>query len=257
MSFCAGCIDLKELPGSPTGTEKQIAGLTVYVAEGSKKGSILIAPDIYGLGIVNPRIVADKLAKQSGFTVFAVDYFKGGQMKPEEFELPSKASEGAPDEAKMGKNFENFMAWFGKGNGPDKTFPLTKPVIEEAKKSGPVGVVGYCYGGKIASLAAQESGLVDGIALYHPSLLEPEEADKITTPVLINGAELDPLFAPELRQTWETKLKAKNLLDAASTTYPNTVHGFGLRPDLQDTQVKSGWEKSIDATSSFFNKVFA
>ncbi|CEH18278.1 CARBOXYMETHYLENEBUTENOLIDASE HOMOLOG [Ceraceosorus bombacis] len=169
MSFCAGCIDLKELPGSPTGTEKQIAGLTVYVAEGSKKGSILIAPDIYGLGIVNPRIVADKLAKQSGFTVFAVDYFKGGQMKPEEFELPSKASEGPPDEAKMGKNFENFMAW----------------------------------------------------------------------------------------QTWETKLKAKNLLDAASTTYPNTVHGFGLRPDLQDTQVKSGWEKSIDATSSFFNKVFA
>jgi hypothetical protein len=32
----------------------------------------------------------------------------------------------------------------GKGHGFDETFALIKPVIAEAKKNGPVGIVGYC-----------------------------------------------------------------------------------------------------------------
>ena len=39
-------------------------------------------------------------------------------------------------------------------------------------------------------------------------------------PVLINAAELDPLFGGEAKDTWFKTLKEKNLLDEASTTYP-------------------------------------
>lgn len=44
MSFCSGCIDLKELPGAPAGKTQQIAGLDAYVAQGSKKGTIVRVP---------------------------------------------------------------------------------------------------------------------------------------------------------------------------------------------------------------------
>lgn len=191
MSFCEHCIDLKELPGTPAGSDAKIAGVNTYVAKGTKKGTVVIATDIFGNGITNPKIVADTLAKKTGFTVQVPDIFPGGPIDPKDFVLPNKASAGPPSEGAMGKNFENFGAWMGKGNSPDKTFPIFKKVVQEAAKDGPVGAIGYCYGGKLAYLASAES-LVQGFVLYHPSLLEPQEAASVKTPVLINAAELDP-----------------------------------------------------------------
>jgi len=190
-TFCEHCIDLKELPGNPSGSESKIGGYNTYTAKGSKKGSIVIATDIYGNGITNPKIVADTLSQKTGFSVYVPDIFPGGPINPKDFILPSKASDGPPGEEAMGKNFENFGAWMGKDNGPDKTYPIFKSVVEELGKSGPVGAIGYCYGGKLAYLASADS-VVKGIALYHPSLLEPQEASNVKTPILINEAELDP-----------------------------------------------------------------
>jgi hypothetical protein len=69
MAFCEHCIDLKELPGTPAGKDETIGGIPTYVSKGSNgKGSIVLATDIFGLGILNPKIVADKFSKQTGFT---------------------------------------------------------------------------------------------------------------------------------------------------------------------------------------------
>jgi dienelactone hydrolase len=68
-------------------------------------------------------------------------------------------------------------------------------------------------------MAAKEK-LIDAFVLYHPSMVEADEAAQITVPVLINAAELDPLFGGEAKDTWFKTLKEKNLLDEASTTYP-------------------------------------
>lgn len=40
-----------QLPGTPQGSTKEIAGVTTYVAEGTKAGTIVMALDIYGLGV--------------------------------------------------------------------------------------------------------------------------------------------------------------------------------------------------------------
>lgn len=48
MSFCEHCIDLKEIPGTASGSEQKVGGTTTYIAKGSKKGSIVIATDIFG-----------------------------------------------------------------------------------------------------------------------------------------------------------------------------------------------------------------
>jgi hypothetical protein len=49
-TFCEHCVDLKELPGTPSGTESKIGGVNTYVAKGDKKGSVVIATDIFGNG---------------------------------------------------------------------------------------------------------------------------------------------------------------------------------------------------------------
>lgn len=81
--FCQHCYELPgELQGTPSGTQKNIGGAESYVAAGTgAKGTIILATDIFGLGIQNPKIVADTLAKESGFTVVVPDYFNGEPMK--------------------------------------------------------------------------------------------------------------------------------------------------------------------------------
>lgn len=273
MSFCEHCIDLKELPGSPQGSDETIGGVNTYVARGTKTGTLVIATDIFGNGIPNPKLIADNLSKQSGYSVYVPDIFPGGPIKPDDFILPKKASDGPPKDDVMGKNFENFGGWLGKGNSPEKTFPIYKAVIQAAAKNGPVGAIGYCYGCKLAFLASKET-LVKGISLYHPALLEPQEAKEVNTPILLNQAELDPresslktdfepntdadsycsVFAGELKETWEKTLEGSKL-DSRSKVYPNTVHGFGCRPDVNDPKVKAGWEESLGNVSKFFQEV--
>lgn len=254
MSFCQHCVDLKELPGTPQGSEQKIAGVQSYVAEGSKKGSIVIATDIFGNGVTNPKVVADIFAKKTGYSVYVPDIFPGGPIDPKDFTLPNKASDGPPSDETMQGNFAKFGEWMEKGNSPDKAYERFSPVVKELGKSGSVGVVGYCYGAKMAVLAAIDKS-VKAIALYHASLLEADEASKVTVPTLLNEAELEPLFTGDLKKTWEDTLKSNGLLDKRTKEYPNTVHGFGVRPDMNDAKVKAGFEESVDATSAFFTEV--
>jgi hypothetical protein len=63
------------------------------------------------------------------------------------------------------------------------------------------------------------------------------------------------VFSGDLKETWEKTLSDKKLLNSGSKTYPNTVHGFGNRPDLNDAKVKAGHEDSIETTVKFFKEV--
>jgi dienelactone hydrolase len=258
MSFCEHCVDLKELPGKPSGTESKVAGVTTYVAKGSSdKGAIVIATDIFGLGIVNPRIVADKLAADSGLSVYVPDIFPGGSISADDFVLPKKASDGAPDEQRVSSNFDNFGKWMGKKNDPPNTYPIYQSVVAEVRKSvGKVGGIGYCYGGKLVSLASQD-GTVDAGVIYHPAMLEADEPDKIKVPILLNEAELDPLFGEDLVKAWHEKLEKKNLLDKRTQQFPNTVHGFGCRPDVNDPKVKAGHDESVKNTAAFLKETLS
>lgn len=259
MAFCSHCLDLNELTGTPSGSETKVGGVDTYVAKGaSQQGGIVIATDIFGLKIVNPKIVADQLAKQSGYSVYVPDIFPGGAIDAKDFVLPKRASEGAPSEEQTSKNFANFGEWIGKKNSPEHTFPIFKSVAEEVKKTngGKVGGVGFCYGGKLVSLGALD-GVLSAGAIYHPALLEAEEASKIKIPILLNQAELDPLFQGELQDAWNKGLQSNNLLDKRSKQYPNTVHGFGSRPDLKDAKVKEGHEEALKNTAAFFSENLA
>lgn len=174
-------------------------------------------------------------------------------MTHQEFVLPVHTEEGPPSGEQMGKNVENMNNWAAQGNSPNETYPLTKQVIDALKSKGKVGIVGFCYGGKIAGLAAQD-GVVKGAAIYHAAMLEADEADKVKVPVLLNMADFDPTFN-DVEEAWQKKLGEKDLLDSRSQKYKGTVHGFGSRPHQDRPDIMAAHKKALSNTAEFFKEV--
>ncbi len=111
-----------------------------------------------------------------------------------------------------------------------------------------------CYGGKLCSLAAQD-GVVKGVSIQHPAMLEKGEASSFKVPALLQLAEVDPIFNGETKQDWLDVLKSKSLLDDKSQTFDKTVHGFAIRPDFQKPEIKKAFETATDNSVAFFQKV--
>lgn len=251
-AFCKHCVDVQELPGKPAGKETKYGGVNAYVASGSKKGTIVVATDIFGLAIDNPMIVADRFAKETGYSVVVPDLFNGEPISPNDFKLPKHKDDPQPEGAD--KNFDIFGAWLGKGNKPDETYPKFKKVVDQAAQEGAVAAIGYCYGGKLMSLTAQD-GAVKGVVINHPAMLEKGEAASVKVPTLINASEVDPIFTDDVKQDWFDTLKSAGHLDPASTTYKNAVHGHAIRPDLNKPDIKKAYEDSFAKSVAFFQRV--
>ena len=91
MSFpiCGKCVEGSILPGEPTGS-MQYNG-TAYFApapEGQtqpSKSAVVLLTDIFGLPLVNCKIMADRFAKEVGCDVWVPDMFNGASCLSEMF----------------------------------------------------------------------------------------------------------------------------------------------------------------------------
>lgn len=82
---CQDCVTGARLAGTPSG-QMVTAGTyrsyysskaTVPRAEGASQKAIIISPDVFGLGIVNPKLIADQLNEKVGCNVYVPDVFEG------------------------------------------------------------------------------------------------------------------------------------------------------------------------------------
>jgi len=160
------------------------------------------------------------MASESGYRVIVPDLFLGDPIKPSDFFLPKHSAEGPPSQDVQDKNMAAMGEWVGRDHSPDHTFPLLQKVFDEVFKDGPVGIAGYCYGGRLAATAAIQ-GLAP-VAIHHPAMLSPEEAGQVKSKVLLNMSELDPMFSGEVKDTWVKTLKENGKLDERSQTFPGT-----------------------------------
>ena len=118
--------------------------LNAYLAEpgGASKGGIVVVQEIFGVN-AHIRSVADRYA-QAGYTAIA----------PAVFDSAEKGVELGYDQAGMQKGLD----LVGKV-GFDKALACVQTAAKAVAGAGKVGVVGYCWGGSIAYLAAIRLGL--------------------------------------------------------------------------------------------------
>jgi carboxymethylenebutenolidase len=91
--------------------------------------------------------------------------------------------------------------------------------------AGGMGVLGFCFGGKIALLFGARSREIDAVVAFHPAPLKDGELARLRVPVQIHHGTADHSVAVTESQKLEKSLKAQGT-PAELFTYDGADHGF-------------------------------
>jgi carboxymethylenebutenolidase len=150
--------------------------LAAYVAEpqGTPRGALIVVQEIFGVNS-HIRSVADGYAAD-GYLAIAPAFFD--RIKPG-VELGYQ-----PADMEAGKGLMAKLQW-------ENTLKDIAAAYEQVKAAGKVGIVGYCWGGAAAWLAAAKtSGLACAVAYYGgavPSMIDEQPK----CPVMFHWGETD------------------------------------------------------------------
>jgi carboxymethylenebutenolidase len=119
---------------------------------------------------------------------------------------------------------------------------------------GQVGIVGYCYGGRVAYLAATRNPNLKAVASYYGGRIVADEPDapvnasaNIKAPMILFFGEKDQSIPMDQVQKIDQTLKSLNK-DYELVTYPQAGHGFFCdhRPAHYSAEASAdAWPKTI------------
>lgn len=202
-----------------------------YLAEpsGTPRGGMVVLQEIFGVN-AHIRDVADRYAAQ-GYRAVA----------PALFDRVTPDVELGYDESGM----TNGVA-LAKQTVPDKTLLDVQAAISEAAKAGPVGVVGYCWGGTLAFHAASQlSGVAAAVGYYGGGIAGAlDKTPKV--PLILHFGEHDT----HIPMTDIEKIKAA-LPEIPIYTYP-AGHGFNC--DQRGSYDKASADLALSRTLPFFKE---
>ena len=127
-------------------------------------------------------------------------------------------------------------------------------VIHELKEKGitDFAAVGFCFGARYVFDLAFD-GEIKAAAVSHPSLLVvPDDLHKYKEtgiPLLINSCEVDQAYPPEAQKLGDEILgDGKASAEKYERLYwAGCTHGFAVRGDISNPQVKAGKEGAFKA----------
>ena len=116
--------------------------------------------------------------------------------------------------------------------------------------TGKVGVVGFCFGGRISNMMAVRLPELDAAVPFYGGQPSAEMVPQIQAPLLLHYAGLDK----RVNEGWpayEAALKA-NDKEYQAFVYPDVNHGFhnDTTPRYDEEAAKLAWERTI----AFFNE---
>ncbi|KAA8898501.1 dienelactone hydrolase [Sphaerosporella brunnea] len=219
-------------------------GMRTYVtgAAAASKTGVLAIHDVFGLDYWQTLQGADIVAS-TGRVVVMPDFFRGAVFEPSI--IP------ADTEEKMQKmvafldgpaNFENNT------EAVKALVPLLKERFPGVEKW---ALLGYCWGGKVATLLSLEGSLFAASAQVHPARLDPEEAKKLTIPhlcIATNGEDADTV------QKFKEAVEANEGIAEKSEVvrWEGTFHGFmAARVDLKEKEHLEYYEKGYKKVVQF------
>lgn len=112
--------------------------------------------------------------------------------------------------------------------------------------NGYIGVVGFCFGGWISNMMAVRIPTLSAAVPYYGGQPTANEAEKITTPLLLQFASLDT----RVNEGWpafEVILK-KNKVEHTAYFYEGVNHGFhnNTTPRFDEKAANLSWTRTID-----------
>eukprot|EP00123_Amoebidium_parasiticum_P021032 comp6037_c0_seq1/m.1881 comp6037_c0_seq1/g.1881 ORF comp6037_c0_seq1/g.1881 comp6037_c0_seq1/m.1881 type:complete len:256 (-) comp6037_c0_seq1:312-1079(-) len=229
--------------GSPKGTTMKLGPREAYVVDpvsGRTDKVILYIVDVFGWELVNSRLLADKIAELSGYTVVMPDILTGPAL-PDETGARMIAVQEATGLAKLWSTFSLVAAaptliGFFSRNTDGTVLPLLQGAIKELKETWGVkkiGAVGYCFGGRYTVLlGGGDEPLVDAVIGVHPSrVIIPSDVEKLKKPTLFLLAEVDFALDEKVRKNLVEVMKKNKECVYEQVCYPATTHGFAVRGD--------------------------
>lgn len=150
--------------------------LSAYLAEpvGSPRAAIVVVQEIFGVN-AHIRNVADRYAS-AGYAVIA----------PALFDRVERGVELGYDEAQLGRAFE-----LRRGVSFDQALLDVEAAVNRVGAMGKVGIVGYCWGGTIAWLAAARVAGVAAVVAYYGGGMAQFAAEQARCPVQLHFGEKD------------------------------------------------------------------
>ena len=139
---------------------------------------------------------------------------------------------------------------------PPNTLPRIPGILAEANKlshsgkgfSGGWGIMGYCWGGKIASLCAGKDSLFKAAVQCHPAMIDANDAAAVTIPMAMLPSMDEDVDTCE---KYKANLKTPHLFEY----YKDQIHGWmAARADLSDENVKKQYENGYKTALAFFHE---
>lgn len=233
MTAC--CLEKSLHEGDERGSFYDVAGISCY-STGEEYGNervIVISTDVFGFKLKNILLIADKLAELGKSRVLIPDILNNEPVT------------------------QPFEKWFAR-HTPEITSPIFSGFLSRFRQEvSPKSLfgIGYCFGAKFVVQNLSEKGLLDAGAIAHPSLVSEEEVEGIMKPIIISAAQNDDSFPPELRHKTEEILSKRTTLKWELTSFSQVSHGYSVRGDISNLQVKYAKEKTLSDQIMFFSSL--
>jgi dienelactone hydrolase len=127
----------------------------------------------------------------------------------------------------------------------------------------PIGVAGFCWGGKHAvvlaqgGLASNGKPLVDASFVAHPSLVEiPVDLEKVTKPLSLAAGDQDFVTSVKEVERWRSVVDALTV-DTEVEIYAGAGHGFAIRADPKSERIMEQSDKAEHQAVNWFEMQFS
>lgn len=231
------------------------------------RGIIVVYSDIFGLPLINNKLIADAYAKSGEWLVYLPDFFQGDPvpLAVADILLPVDAAKQSTLSKYGGMlaKAPSFVMWMTR----HKEGPTNKVCMDFLqalrRESGPakkIGMVGFCWGGKYAIRAGLESNMIDingtktplvnAVVALHPSHLSlPDDVEALVVPVSYGWGQEDQGVSIETKGKVEDVHKraqqtGRKVPEMYHKVYKPGRHGFAVRGNPDDPQERACLEES-------------
>ncbi|KAF4971497.1 hypothetical protein FZEAL_9840 [Fusarium zealandicum] len=224
------------------GTYKDIGGYKTCPADATK--AVVVIFDIFGY-FDQTLQGADILAFSDAhckYKVFIPDWFNGNPCPIEWYPPDNKDKE-----EKLGK----FFGTYPPPKIADQVPDYVKAIKEQDSTISKLGLLGYCWGGKVVALATKaDTNPFSIAAAIHPAMVDAEDAKDIKIPTILLASGDEP--ADEVKKFEDTLSVPKHV-----EIFKDQVHGWmAARAELSDSRVKEEYERGYKTVLEFFGKNF-